>query len=132
MITWKVIWTKPEGGKTFRKFQGAKPSEAVQFAKSLKQQGLSPNVICANKAWPITQKQELKRRPGMVWCPYCVKWRNFKLFAIRRKTYVTDALMRCPVCTVSTNDFYVKKFNGFLEHMSELDVIKKLSKYEGI
>lgn len=131
-IIWKVLWVKPEGGKTFRRFVGDRPSEAVQFAKTLKRQGLKPNVICANKAWRPTTEQELKRRPGMIWCPYCIKWRNFKLFAVRRKTYITDAQMRCPVCTISTNDFYVKKFNDFLEHMDEAELIKKLSKYEGI
>jgi hypothetical protein len=131
MIVWKVLWTKSEGGKTFRKFPGSSPKDAVEFAKELKRQGMKPNVVCANKAWRPTTEQELKRRPGMIWCPYCVKWRNFKLFRVRKKSYTTEAFMRCPVCTISTNDFYVKKFNGFLEHITEADLIKKLTRYEG-
>lgn len=127
---WKVLWKTADGKKTFRKFDGPKPSEAVQFAKQLKRQGLAPNVISVNHAYPPTQQQEEKRRTGQIWCPYCLRWRSFKLYAIRRKTYVTDAQMRCPVCTISTNDFYVKKFNGFLEHMEEMDVIKLLTRYE--
>lgn len=132
MRKWKVLWVNLEGKKRFRKFEGDKPSEAVQFAKSLKQQGLKPNVISASHAFPPTKEQEINRRPGLIWCPYCLRWRKFKLFAIKRSTYRTEAFMRCPVCTISTNDFFVKKYNGFLEHMSEADVIKNLAKYEGI
>lgn len=128
---WKVLWTTTEGKKTFRKFQGDKPSEAVQFAKKLKRSGLKPNVISANHAFRPTEKQEINRRQGMIWCPYCVKWRTFKLFALKKPTYKTEAFMRCPVCTISTNDFYVKKYNGFLEHMDESELVKLLTRYEG-
>ena len=129
---WKVLWRTEEGQKKFKRFVGAKPSEAVQFAKSLKSQGLKPNVISTSHAFAPTVEQEKNRRPGMIWCPYCIRWRNFKLMALKKSTYTTDAFMRCPVCTISTNDFFVKKYNGFLEHMDEGDVIKALAKYEGI
>lgn len=129
---WKVLWRTAEGKKSFRRFEGAKPSEAVQYAKELKRQGLKPNVISANHAYPPTKEQEEKRRPGQLWCPYCIKWRNFKLMALKRATYITDAFMRCPICTISTNDFYVKKYNNFLDHMDEGEVIKKLAKFEGV
>ena len=130
MRSWKVIWSE-EGKKKLKRFTGDRPSEAVQFAKSLKQQGLKPNVVSANYPYRPTKEQEEKRRPGRIWCPYCIKWREFKLFALRKATYTTEAMMRCPVCTISTNDFYVKKFNDFLEHMDEAELIKKLSRYEG-
>lgn len=131
MRRWIVRWTTSEGKKTFRRFEGDKPTDAVQFGKSLKRQGIKPNVISANHAYRPTEKQEINRRPGMIWCPYCVKWRNFKLFAIKRKDYTTAPYMRCPICTISTNDFYVRKFNGLLEHMTENDIIKLLTRYEG-
>lgn len=128
---WKVLWKTPEGQSKFKVFEGKKPSDAVLYAKSLKKQGLKPAVVSANYPYPPTPQQENNRRPGMIWCPYCLRWRNFKLFAIKRATYVTDAQMRCPICKISTNDYYVKKHNGFLEHMTEMDVIKKLTGYEG-
>ena len=131
-MSWKVLWTTPEGKKKFRRFEGKKPSDAVQFAKSLKSQGLKPNVISANKAFPPTKEQAENRRANQVWCPYCLRWRTFKLFALRRATYTTDAAMRCPICTISTNDFFVRKYNGFLEHMDESELIKKLSRLEGV
>jgi len=131
MRKWKVIWKTDEGKKTFRTFKGSKPSEAVQYAKSLKHKGLHPVVISSNHAYAPTQKQEINRRQGMIWCPYCIKWRSFQLYSIRRATYVTAPVMRCPVCTISTNDFYVKKYNGLLEHMTESDIIKLLTRFEG-
>lgn len=125
-------WRTAEGKLTKKRFEGKSPAEAVQYAKDLKKQGLEPNIYCANHAFRPTQEQEQKRRPGMVWCPYCIKWRDFKLISIRRSTYTSEAFMRCPVCTISTNDFYVKKYNDFLEHLTEADVLKKLMKYEGV
>lgn len=127
LISWKVLWTKPEGGKSYKKFVDKSPKEAIAFGKELKRQGIRPSIISSNKAWPPTKEQEINRRPGDIWCPYCIKWRRFKLFAIRKKNYTTDAFLRCPVCTISTNDFYVKKYNGMLEHMSESEMIKRLA-----
>jgi len=125
---WKVLWKNKEGKKTFRMFPGPKPTEAVIYARQLKRDGLAPNVISAGHAYPPTKEQEEKRRPGMMWCPYCIKWRTFKLLAIKRPTYTSEAFMRCPVCTISTNEFYVKKYNGFLDHMDESELIRRLSK----
>jgi hypothetical protein len=133
-VTWKVLWTKPEGGRTFRKFsdpEDSSPKAAVAFGKELKRQGIKPSIISANKAWRPTAAQEANRRPGDLWCPYCIKWRRFKLFAIRRKNYVTEAFLRCPVCTVSTNDFWVKRYNNMLEHMSESELMRRLAKDDG-
>lgn len=132
MQKWLVLW-RTEEGKKFRKlFDGPKPTEAVQYAKELKRQDLKPSVISTGHAYPPGEKQELKRRPGMLWCPYCVKFRHFKLIAIKHPTYTSEAFMRCPVCLISTNEFWVKKYNGFLDHMTEMDIVRKLMKYEGI
>lgn len=125
---WKVIWTKEDGAKTFRRFQDPSPQDAIAFARSLKKAGLKPFVISGNKAWPQTQAQEKNRRPGDMWCPYCIKWRKFKLYSIRTKNYTSDAFMRCPVCTISTNDAYVRRYNQMIEHISEAELIKKLQR----
>ena len=129
---WTVKWKNAEGKIIKKRFLGDSPKEAVEFAKGLKKQELQPNVYCANHAFRPTTEQEAKRRPGMLWCPYCIKWRNFKMLAIKHATYTSEPFMRCPVCTISVNDFFVKKFNDFLEHMDEGEIIKKLMKYEGV
>jgi hypothetical protein len=48
------------------------------------------------------QKKVDKNHP-LLWCPYCGNWRNFKLDS--------NANLACRVCGISTNDFYVKKYN---------------------
>lgn len=125
---WKVLWKK-DTGKTFRRFEDPKPTEAIAFAKKLKREGFEPVVISANKAYPPTKKQEEKRRAGDMWCPYCIRWRSFKLYALKRKNYTTDAFLRCPVCTISTNDFFVRKYNGMIERYTEAELIKRLASH---
>lgn len=128
---WRVFWIKAEGGKAFKQFNHEKPTKAIAYAKELKRKGLKPWIV-STKSWRPTEKQEVNRRPGMLWCPYCIKWRNFKLLKVKKPTFVSEAFMRCPYCLISTNDFFVKKYNGFLEHMTELDIVKKLSRLENV
>lgn len=126
LITWKVLWKKEDGAKSFRRFEGESPKVAIDFIRELKKQGLKPNIISSNKAWPPTKEQEINRKSGDLWCPYCIKWRRFKLFALRKKFYTTEAFLRCPICTISVNDFWVRKYNGMIEHMSEAEIIRRL------
>lgn len=42
------------------------------------------------------------RRPGTLWCPYCSDWRKF---------YYQDGYYKCEICTISTDDFYTKRYN---------------------
>lgn len=133
VVTWKVLWRKEDGKKTFRKFsdpEDSSPKVAASFFRELKKQGLKPAIISVNKAWRPTKDQEDKRRPGDLWCPYCIKWRQFKLFSIKRKNYTSEAFLRCPVCTISTNDYWVKHYNGMIEHMTEGELIKRLERLE--
>jgi len=48
---------------------------------------------------------------GKLWCPYCSDWRRFFL--------ENDGYTRCEICTISTRDFYTKKYNV------ELGLLKK-------
>jgi hypothetical protein len=126
--SWKVLWTQQDGSKTFRRFQDPSPHDAIVFARGLKKDGLKPSIISSNKSWPPTQAQEKNRRTGDMWCPYCIKWRRFRLFRIHKASYTTDAFMRCPICTISTNDYWVRKYNQMIEHITESELIKKLSR----
>ena len=40
---------------------------------------------------------------GKLWCPYCSDWRKF--------IAEYDGYTRCEVCTISTRDFYTRKYN---------------------
>lgn len=44
-----------------------------------------------------------KERGKGTYCPYCGKWTRF--------TMIEDCYRGCPVCLISDNEFYTKKFN---------------------
>lgn len=116
---WKVQFHK-EGKLVFKKFEGNSPkaSGAVDFAAALKNRGISVDVISVRRAFPPPLKDRKKPwlgtqdppQHGLLWCPYCLKWRDFHYAAIMRETLGPE-MFRCPVCTISTSDYYVKKFN---------------------
>jgi len=106
---WKVIWTM-DGHKKLRRFESESPSPAIEFGKGIKRGGgTDVAVVSCRKAFHPPKGQE--RPAGGVWCPYCVKWRGFKEIAIQREGYTTAAILRCPVCSISIHDAYVREFN---------------------
>lgn len=65
-------------------------------------------------ATPPTVQQIKQEHENLDWCPYCQDWRVFSTF---------DDIERCPVCMVSENEYYVRKYNyriadnhGEIEH----------------
>lgn len=122
-----MFWIDPGGQKhVHRKFPELR--DAIDYAKALKSKGNKTHVVCMNKAWPPTKEQQLLRKPEQMWCPYCIKWRKFRLFRIKTQYYTTEAKMRCPICTISTDDYWVKKNNGFIEHITEAELVRMLNK----
>jgi len=108
---WKVIWSENKK-KFLRKFEGDSPAEAVSFAKGLKSRGLSVEVISGRKAFKPKWDKVEPPGPGMWWCPYCIKWREFREFAVRDANGVIGPeYMRCPVCTISIFNYWVALFN---------------------
>lgn len=136
---WKVIWVE-EGRKRKKFFEGnpdwadrrtvyEKPLEAaVAFAKELKKRGLSPDVVSARKAFIQTKDQARAPGPGMTWCPYCIKWRHFKLLRVRRGDWVGAGANRCPVCYITDENFYVRRYNGRTENLTVAEIRRKLTK----
>jgi hypothetical protein len=110
-----------EGKKYKKTFPGNLPTEAIAFAKKLKQDGiLDLNLVSASKAYAPPKDKLRPPEPGMLWCPYCIKWRFFREFATRHPTYRVQAKMRCPACTISVSDYYVRKYNPVM--IARLDV----------
>jgi hypothetical protein len=59
--------------------------------------------------YKIYPRPEVAKTPrGKLWCPYCGDWRKF---GQSKKTPHLEYL-RCEKCNISTEDFYVKKFNN--------------------
>lgn len=112
MNAWNVIWWQA-GKKYRRRFEGDKPSEsgATAFAKSLQAQDITPHLSSASKAYPPPLKLRIPPDASMLWCPYCLKWRFFVDKAIRHGGWVGPSLWRCPICTISIKDAYVRRYN---------------------
>ena len=115
MNTWNVIWWQASK-KYIRHFKGDKPSEsgAITFGKRLQEQGITPHIVSGSKAFPPPLKKRIPPEQGMLWCPYCLKWRNFVQKAIKRDELVGPNLWRCPICTISIKDAYVRMNNSMM------------------
>lgn len=109
---WNVQFHK-EGRTVIRVFEGDSPKQsgAVQFAAELKSHGTPVDIISRRHAFPPTGKHLNPPHPGLLWCPYCIKWREFEESAIVRPDYETPELMRCTVCTISIRDYHVRMYN---------------------
>lgn len=112
---WKVIWYKD--GKKFKKpFQGDKPREsgAIDYARSLIAKGVPKDdvhLVSMVTAFAPLKSTPTAPQPGMVWCPYCLKWRFFVEKALLIGGFRTPLLWRCPICSISIKDVWVRKFN---------------------
>lgn len=113
MQSWTVIWWDASKRKYIRRFPGDKPSSsgALEFGKQLQARGLKPEIVSGSKAFPPPAKLRIAPEEGMIWCPYCLKWRKFHKKAIAREGVVGPGLWRCPVCTISIKDAYVRMYN---------------------
>lgn len=108
---WQVQWFE-EGKRKYKRFEGDSPKQAVEFGKSLKHRGLVvEGIISCRTAFPPPLKQQTSPKIGMLWCPYCVKWREFEEAAVKKPEYTTPSLLRCTVCTISVRDAYVRMYN---------------------
>jgi hypothetical protein len=108
---WNVQFEE-EGVLKIKVFEGDKPKDsgAVDFAKKLKLRGLKVDVISRRRAYAPPVGKEPSGY-GLLWCPYCIKWREFEVAAVVHPTYETPELLRCTVCTISVMDYYVRKYN---------------------
>ena len=79
-------------------------------------------VVSRLKAFPMPDKVKLKR--NQMWCPYCVKPREFKKGQLVEHdgiSFLSD-YRRCVVCGMSDNDFYVKTYNHLWHNSKETKV----------
>lgn len=114
--SWKVIWF--EGGRKLKKsaFPGDSPraSGAIDYAKSVVARGIpveNVHVVSMKRGYPPTAKAREERMSGTVWCPYCLKYREFRLSSISVAGVLGPEDYRCPVCLISTQDYFVRKYN---------------------
>lgn len=114
---WKVIWKTQEGKKLLKKFPGESPKDsgAIAFGKKLQERGLlDVSIVSGLRAYGPPIAKRTSPRYGMIWCPYCLKWQEFKEFALRLHGLKIPSALRCPVCTISIRDGFVLKYNYVL------------------
>lgn len=124
---WNVMWFE-EGRKLLRVFEGDSPkkSGAVDFFKLKKSDGSHPEIVSRRLAYPPPLKQSSPDVPGHLWCPYCIKWREFEVSYIERPDYYTPDLLRCSTCGISIKNYYVRKYNPlFAERYDAEQEMKK-------
>src|SRR4051812_26794378 len=112
---WKVIWFESGVKKVRSTFEGNRPKEsgAIDFAKKLVKRGIPLDQIhVVSKRKPFDKPEKVVVANGLMWCPYCLKPREFVERAIKFKEgNVGPSLWRCPVCTISTFDAAVRRNN---------------------
>lgn len=115
MQSWTVIWWDDKE-KFIKKFPGEKPSDsgALAFAKRQQERGLKPYIVSGSRAYPPTKTALAEPHDDLIWCPYCLKWRKFHKKAISRDGVVGPELWRCPICTISIKDAYVRMYNELM------------------
>lgn len=129
---WKVQW-KHSGKKLVRTFEGDKPADsgALDFAKQLKNQGFS-DVALISKRRAFAPPAGSKGPLGFIWCPYCVRWREFATYAIERNGLVGPESYRCMVCSITSENYWVRKYNSSVIRRQELELeIKSTMKRAG-
>lgn len=126
---WNVQYLK-EGRVVIRVFEGDSPkaSGAVPFAKKLAKRGLSYDIISRRHAFPPVGKNTDPPAPGLLWCPYCIKWREFEEAAVIREEYETPELLRCTVCTISIRDYHVRLYNPLFVERHDIEQELKKTK----
>jgi len=123
---WNVIWKDSVGKKKLRIFEGDSPrtSGAIDFGKKLQDRGLRPDVVSRRHAFAPPRNKLKPPDTGLLWCPYCLKWREFRDFAIRVDGIIGPSNYRCPVCIITIKDAYVRKYNEFMVQKLEGTKVK--------
>lgn len=126
---WVVFWS--ENGKKFKRngFEGNSPraSGAIDYAKSVIARGIpvaNVHVVSKRKGFAPPPAQRESPGPDYSWCPYCIRWRVFRIYGIRKDGFTVPPDYRCPVCTISVNDHYVRKHNPLLVARAEAKLVR--------
>lgn len=94
-----------DGNKQYPMEKFKDPETLRQFCSTIRTKYPKGKIYLVNctKASPPPDKVHLPKA-GNLWCPYCTDYRRFKL-----DTYLN--IYRCEICGISTQDFYVHKYN---------------------
>jgi hypothetical protein len=111
---WAVLWIG-KNGWVVKEFENDFSGSVALYVKVKAAGKKGATLLCRNVGFPPPAEYPMDRYnlKGAVWCPYCRELRKFK------KTngfYVDDIYypqvnMQCPVCGITTENYYVQKYN---------------------
>jgi hypothetical protein len=108
------------------------PRPYLPQVKALRGKGAKVNLIPMkapeSRYYPPAEDDLSNLAEGMLWCPYCGDWRYFVVPPYRPQAeadsrewwlnlYATQGIRSCKWCTISTQDWYVKRANGLFGNM---------------
>jgi hypothetical protein len=111
---WAVLWIG-KNGWVVKEFENDFSGSVALYVKVKAAGKRGATLLCRNVGFPPPAEYPMDKYnlKGAVWCPYCRELRKFK------KTngfYVDDIYypqvnMQCPVCGITTENYYVQKYN---------------------
>lgn len=98
-----------EGHRVIKKF----PDESIgkKFFKVAIERFGPENTFLVSCSKAIAPPPDYHPSSGLLWCPHCGAKRKYVWYP-RWENYI------CPICNISTADFYVKKYNHLWGHDS--------------
>lgn len=132
---WMVIWFENNQKFMKRNFPGESPraSGAIDYAKSIVARGIpvaQVHVVSMRKAFAPPPK--IKQPPGTFWCPFCLKYREFRIYAVVTDGWEGPEILRCPVCHVSVSDYWIRKYNSLLVAKVEMAASMKTTRLPSV
>lgn len=103
---WKVI-VFHKGERVEKLFHN--PKKGQSLVAQLSERGVKAHVVC--RRYPHFPPKGEAPEPGMLWCPYCRRWRWFKV-PKKRPPFSTLEIKCCAWCWISEDDAFVKNYNG--------------------
>lgn len=114
MPRWKIVVFRRKDGKLERVVKDVRdPKLALEKVKELNErEGIKAHVVC--KRFPKFPPKGEPEDSDQLWCPYCRRWRWFRV-PKNRSPFTALEVLCCPWCFISEDDFFVKQFNGTWE-----------------
>lgn len=127
-LTWTLIVFY--NGKKRKHYRVADPKKSSKLATVLTKRGHKAHLICSNHIldgyeYPPAKHSVDLWEAGMLWCPYCRRWRwfavprSFKDHSLfedspqgMMNTWNHLGIKCCTWCLISVEDWYVKRANG--------------------
>lgn len=102
-MKWGVIIRSKNGNREYKKFKTKQEAEDYFSKATLLLEGYNVKIGLVSTVDPIPIDENKTKKRGQLWCPYCGEYKRF---------VIKEGYKRCGLCYVSTESFWVKKYNN--------------------